>query len=325
MKHLKILIPIASVLAMIIISCQKEITRIEPEIPFNPFDTIDYSDGILDDVPVDSASFLGLHKYIFSKTCAVPGCHDGTFEPDFRTVQSAYNTLLYAPVIKNDAAGTFTYRVIPGDTALSWLHERITTEDEVLGRMPLYDTLYPEEREKITQWILNGAPDVFNQAPTLADYQPVTYGFIAYENDTNGMRLDTIRADFFSPVQVPANSNVEFWFGFYDTDENGVYQMPSSLEENIIRVSQDMFMNTGYTEYTFELEPNFEPFYGPTYYDPLVEVTYWHHFTIDTDDFEPGKVYFMRAYIQDNAHDFLTEIPDDSQLYIMGYFSFVVE
>lgn len=325
MKKLNFIIPTIAFFIVIIISCKKEIIRIEPEIPFNPFDTIDYSDGTLDDIPIDSTSFLGLHTYIFSKTCAVPGCHDGTFEPDFRTVQSAYNTLLYAPVIKNNDEGTFTYRVIPGDTAMSWLHERITTEDEILGRMPLYDTLYPEERAAITQWILNGAPDVFGQSPTLADFQPTTYGYIAYLNDTTGMRIDTTRNDFASPVEIPLGATVEFWYGIYDTDENGVYQMPSTLVQNKIRISQDMFMNTGYTELEFELEPNFAPFYGPVFYDETVEVTYWHHFTINADDFEPGKLYFMRAYIQDNAHDFMTEIPDNSQLYIIGYFSFVIQ
>lgn len=325
MKQLKLILPAAAFLVTMIISCRKDIVRIEPDIPFNPFDTIDYSDGILDDVPIDSASFLGLHTYIFSKTCAVPGCHDGSFEPDFRTVQSAYNTLLFAPVIKNNDAGTFTYRVVPGDTALSWLHERITTEDEILGRMPLYDTLYPNERAAITEWILNGAPDVFGQSPTLADFQPVTYGFIAYQNDTNGIRLDTLRADFFSPVQIPVGSNVEFWFGIYDTDENLEFQFPSTFQQNSIRISQDMFMNTGITELEFELEPNFFPYYGPTYYDPAVDIAYWHHFTINADDYETGKLYFMRAYIQDNAHDFATEIPDDSQLYIMGYFSFIIQ
>lgn len=69
--------------------------------------------------------------------------------------------------------------------------------------MPLYDTLYPNERQIIIDWILDGAKDVFGQSPTLADFQPTTYGFIAYQNDTDGIRLDTIRADFVSPVQLP--------------------------------------------------------------------------------------------------------------------------
>ena len=312
-------------IVVIINSCKKEIIRLEPELPFNPFDTIDYSDGVLDDIPIDSNSFLGLHKYIFSQTCALPGCHDGSFEPDFRTVQSAYNTLVYAPVIKNDADGTYSWRVVPGDTAFSWLYERITTDDEILGRMPLYDTLYPNERQIIIDWILDGAKDVFGQSPTLADFQPTTYGFIAYENDTDGVRLDTIRADFVSPVQLPESTSVEFWFGIYDTDENLVLQFPSGYESSSIKISQDGLFNTGVTEIEFETESDFFPYYGPSYYDPLYILPYWHHFSINTADFESGKLYFMRINVQDNSHDYITEIPDNSQFYIMTYFSFIIE
>ncbi|HNJ89713.1 MAG TPA: hypothetical protein PLT99_09575 [Chitinophagales bacterium] len=310
--------------AFTLIAC-REIIRDEPDLPDNPYDDVDYGNGGPDPVLIDSASFLGLHTFIFSTTCAVPGCHDGTFEPDFRTVQSAYNSLVYAPVIKNDDDDTFTYRVVPGDTALSWLHERITTDDAVLGRMPLYDTLYPHEREMITQWILNGAPDIFGNSPILPDYQPSTYGYICYENDTTGLRLDTNRADLLQPVILPQHSNVEYWFGIYDTDESGVYQLPSWLEQYNIRISQDMLMNTGFTEYTFELEPDFDPYYGPAYYDPGIPTPYWHHFTLNTDDFETGKLYFMRLYLKDTAHDFVTELPDDSQIYIAYYFTFRIE
>ena len=187
MKRIYILTIVSLLVA---VSCKKEVVRNEPDLPFNPFDTLTFSEEVLETIEIDSSSFLGLHTYILKPTCAVPGCHDGNFEPDFRTIQSSYNTLLYAPVVKNDLAGTFTYRVVPGDTALSWLHERITTDDEILGRMPLYDTLYQHELAKITQWILDGAPDVMGISPILPNYQPVTYGFLAYENDTSGIRLD---------------------------------------------------------------------------------------------------------------------------------------
>ncbi len=317
-------IVLTSLGAILFQACQKEYIRLEPELPANPFDN-DEVDGGVDTVTIDSSSFLGLQTYIFSTTCAVPGCHDGTFEPDFRTLQSSYNTLVYAPVIKNDDAGTFTYRVEPGDTAMSWLHERITTDDPVLGRMPLYDTLYPEEREAITQWILDGAPDVFGNSPALPDYQPNTYGYICYAGDTSGIRLDTNRADFIMPVILPQNSDVQFWFGLTDINAAGEYELPSEIVQKYVRISQDYYLQTDYTEYEIELEPDFAPFYGPVFYDPLLEVPYWHHITIDTDDFETGKLYFMRVYLQDEAHPFVTEIPDDSQIYIQYYFTFRIE
>ena len=70
-------------------ACKKEVTRVEPEnTQTNPYSNIDYGNNP-DDIPVDSASYLGLHKYIFSKKCAVPACHDGAFEPDFRTIEGS--------------------------------------------------------------------------------------------------------------------------------------------------------------------------------------------------------------------------------------------
>ncbi|MGB1317595.1 MAG: hypothetical protein ACPG5W_05290, partial [Flavobacteriales bacterium] len=62
---------------------------------------------------IDPASFVGLHQNIFKPTCANSGCHDGTFEPDFRTIESSYNTLVFHDVVKNNPAGTYEYRVKP--------------------------------------------------------------------------------------------------------------------------------------------------------------------------------------------------------------------
>ena len=83
--------------------------------------------------------------------------------------------------------GDFEYRVMPGDTANSWLHERITTNDSILGRMPLYDTLFPEEIALIENWILDGAKDAFGNSAVVPNLQPNFFGVIAYENDTNGV------------------------------------------------------------------------------------------------------------------------------------------
>src|SRR5688572_4080833 len=122
-------------------ACKEEvITGTVSDLPFNPYDSIDYGTGGSNPVIIDSSSFLGIHTFILSKKCAVPACHGGSFEPDYRTIESSYNTLVYHPVVKNNATNDFTYRVVPFDTGASWLHERITTTDPVLGRMPLYDT-----------------------------------------------------------------------------------------------------------------------------------------------------------------------------------------
>ena len=59
------------------------------------------------------------HKNILEPKCANPACHDGTFEPDFRTIEGSYNTLVYHPVTKNDEDLTYEHRVVPGDIRAS--------------------------------------------------------------------------------------------------------------------------------------------------------------------------------------------------------------
>ena len=80
-------------------SCKEEI---------NPFD---FNSNIVSENDTlyftDPTSFSALHNNIFYPTCANSGCHDGTFEPDFRTIESAYNSLVYHPVIKNDLNNSF--------------------------------------------------------------------------------------------------------------------------------------------------------------------------------------------------------------------------
>jgi hypothetical protein len=86
------------------------------ELPPNPFDPYK-TDSIAgpDPVDVDPNSIVGLHYNIFVPTCANSGCHDGTFEPDFRSIESSYNTMVNHPIIKNDPQGTYEVRVMPGN------------------------------------------------------------------------------------------------------------------------------------------------------------------------------------------------------------------
>ena len=133
----------------------------------NPYDEQELPDNSLDSnaVNLDPTSFDGLHANIFSKTCARSGCHDGTFEPDFRTIESSYNTLVNHPIIKNDLSGTYEVRVKPGNPGQSVLVARLTFDiDGNSGIMPLIvDTGsdWVEKKEAYIQnvkdWIQNGA------------------------------------------------------------------------------------------------------------------------------------------------------------------------
>ena len=99
-----------------------------PETPPNPYDDLPPvvdTDGLVVP-PLPEGNFAWLHQQVFAPTCANSGCHDGTFEPDFRTVGSAWNTLVNHPVIANDAAMSFNRRVVPGSVSNSFLFERLT-------------------------------------------------------------------------------------------------------------------------------------------------------------------------------------------------------
>ena len=135
-------------------ACEKE----SPDPPTEP-------------LPVDTVAQLaytglsGIQDRVFRPTCANSGCHDGSFEPDFRTLGSSYATLVNQAVIKNDAAGTFNFRVVPGDTAASQLLARLQRDiDGNSAVMPLVgepNSDYPALRTTyiawIRRWIAEGA------------------------------------------------------------------------------------------------------------------------------------------------------------------------
>ncbi|GIS08784.1 MAG: hypothetical protein CM15mP112_08960 [Flavobacteriales bacterium] len=73
----------------------------------------------------NESEISALHYNVFMPYCANSGCHDGNFEPDFRTVESSYSTLVYQPVVKNNDNQTYEYRVVPGNSAQSILYARL--------------------------------------------------------------------------------------------------------------------------------------------------------------------------------------------------------
>ena len=123
----------------------------------------------------DATAFQALHNNIFIPTCANSGCHDGAFEPDFRTIESSYNTLVYQPVIKNDNGNTYEFRVKPSNSDKSILYKRLIEDiDGISGIMPLSaeynaEHYWFDHREEYIQnikdWIDNGAKDMFGNLP----------------------------------------------------------------------------------------------------------------------------------------------------------------
>ena len=189
-------------------SCSKN------EQPDNPFPGNGNGGGSTD--TLDPYTIQGIHAYILSTKCANPTCHDGTFEPDFRTIESSYQSLVYHPVIKNDAQGSYTYRVVPGNLAESWLHERLITGDPVLGRMPLYaPPLSAEEMNWIVGWIQNGAPNQLGIPATYPNSPPTVEYYFALDAANN--RLDTTRVNgWASPFIAPTGTTFNLLFSVKD-------------------------------------------------------------------------------------------------------------
>ena len=185
---------------LLLFSCEKTITddRANPFTGDNP---------IIPQDSIDPQSIQGLHRNIFANKCANPNCHDGAFEPDFRTIESTYQTLVYQEVIKNDTLGSFKFRVIPHNTDESWLIERLVTNDPILGQMPLYAVpLNYTEMENIKAWINKGAPDAFGNVAVYPNINAQVRYFLAY--DVNMDRIDTARTNgWSSPFIVPTNED----------------------------------------------------------------------------------------------------------------------
>ncbi len=303
-------------------------TTIEPDSVFNPYDTVNYSGNTISADDLDSASFLGLHYYIFSKRCNQPACHDGTFEPDFRTVQSAYNSLVFHTVTKNTPNEDFPYRVTPNDPSLSMMYKRISEHNPPnFEQMPSSGVALPDRQiDLIRQWIVNGAKDISGNNAMLTSTQPNCYGVVAFLPNSSNQRLDTIRqAGQFSSFLAPANQNIQLWFLYLDVNENGDEVLGNLLTDNRIKLSRFIYNYTNALTLNMTMGVNTiasvlsEPF--------QTAVPYFQNITFKPSDygFSAGDVIYFRTYVKDSDHNFATEIPkNDSQLALHRYFSMVL-
>lgn len=171
------------------------------------------------DSTVDPSGIQALHRDLFKPTCANSGCHDGTFEPDFRTVESSFASLVNVKPIKNDTAGTFNARVLPGNADASILIYRMTTDlGGNSGIMPLVldpGSTYPANKDRLInnlkKWINDGAKDSRGIQPKAVDFPPQILGVQAL---SGGNTLP--RGGKYEPFSVPAGRNIELWFSLAD-------------------------------------------------------------------------------------------------------------
>lgn len=294
------------------------------EPPENPFEGNQPSDStaIAGRDTLSLESFAGLHQQIFSATCANSGCHDGTFEPNFTTISSSYNTLVYQPIIKNDPSGSFTVRVQPGDPAASVLMTRLRTDiDGQSGIMPLAidpDSDWLARKEEyisaIEAWIQNGAKDMFGNAPVQGNLQPAllsAFGRIPATIDALPREAQT------GPIQVPSSvPQVEVWVGLED---ESIPQPNFASIELLVSDQVNRFENAtvlpcqkvaAATENGLSGEP----------------VMHYHRALVNVSAYPSGTTVFFRVRVQEDNQSPVTVTPGDGSLtYIKEYFALLIE
>lgn len=164
-----------------IFACKKD-----EELPPNPYDSVDYGTTSPYIDSLNQNSITSIHRDIFLPKCANPGCHDGTFEPDYRTIQSSYSTMVYHRINKNNVEESFTFRVLPFNKEESVLYERITNccfvnQDDRMPQDNIGVGLPDEDIARIGAWIDEGAKDFTGNTASYPNTEPSFTFFVAID------------------------------------------------------------------------------------------------------------------------------------------------
>ncbi len=281
------------VLAIAIAACKRD----DPA-PHNPYDDVDYGNGTNNNYVPNPDGITGIYESILRQKCSLPGCHDGHFEPDFRSIQSAWSTLAYARVVKNTADSAYTFRVIPGDTAGSILWHRITRGDAQLQQMPATGQyLTDAELVHVRNWILGGAKDMLGNIPVLPNNEPRILGFVAFDQsfavqlDVTENRLDSVP---YHPFIVPANTQFNVVM-LVEDDSTAVNQ----LQVNQLKLSLDKNNFVGAaTVNAYFLASGFNVWVCQ----------------VNSGNFAVGDTVYMRYYVNDGDQPQNSEFPRDESL-----------
>ncbi|MCC6599373.1 MAG: hypothetical protein IT223_01715 [Crocinitomicaceae bacterium] len=292
-------------------SCKKEVVE-------NPYALVDRT--VHNENPEPDAlpygSFVWLHAKVFRPTCANSGCHDGTFEPEFRTIASSYNSLVNHPVIANDPQETFLYRVVPGNAGASFLHERLTTfVPNTSGVMPLevdpgseWESKSEFYIQKIKEWINNGAPDMYgNPAPPVnVNAPPLVYGLVVFphNNTTTPYPREQNSIYGIGAIEVPP-SLVDVWILPYD-DNAGLNEF-SSIS---LKVASEISGFSGVQPASFSLE---SPVTALDFGNSSNQ--FYYKATLDLGGIPSGEYRYLRTYLDDDVQQNITEVPNDASNY----------
>ncbi len=289
-------------------SCKRE--TIEADNPYNNQGELDEHDRVLgDSLKLDTFSIQWIQKHIFTPTCANSGCHDGLFEPDFRTASSSYNTLVNRAPIKQDALDPLPARVVPGMADRSMLIRRLTEDlNGNSGIMPLaveQDSDWPAKKEEyisiISKWINDGAKDLNGNSGDSLDIEPQFVGFTVF---LNGSELP--RANEQTPILVPqGTSNLEIWFAYTDDHLSPVDFMNNTFAFTIDATD----FKDSVTWKQLSKVPGGKTFTG--YFGD--QVTSYHKATVDVSSYNVNDVIWFRSKVSDNVND--VELPNDNMLF----------
>ena len=291
-------------------SCEEEI---------NPFEFDNSSNNNSDTTYfTDPTSFAALHNNIFSTTCANSGCHDGTFEPDFRTIESSYNSLIYQPPIKNDINNSFDYRVEPGNSLQSVLYHRLIVDiDGISGIMPLeseddWNNNRDEYIQNIKDWIDQGAKDMFGNDPLLPNDIPLGRGMVVFNT---GQNTNPFSRDASGCVLISNTlTSVDVWFSVIDD-----VMQANNLSYNKVKKSTNLFNFNDISEENLEVYNT--PVNQLGYYSNSNNEEYYHKYTLDLTSYNIGDIIYLKIYVKDDVNP-VTEIPNNgSPFTFLRYFT----
>jgi hypothetical protein len=288
---------LVALLGIIVLSCGEGLDEIENPYIGQP-DKVNDKIVLEEDIELDPTSIEGLQKLIFEPTCANNGCHDGSFEPDLRTAESAYNTLVNRPIVKNDELNPLVARVSPGNADASMLIKRLETDlNENSGKMPLLaepGSGWSENKDLyisyIRQWIDDGAKDINGNAVAPVDYPPQLLGIVGYSGST---LLNRSRNH--DPMEVPAGvKQVDIWFSYLDdiTAQNELTYLEVNFSLNPTEYDQ-----ANSKTFAYQATPKTEIGFTQT------PVQFYHKITVDLSSYAAGDVVWLRTLIGDKTNE----------------------
>lgn len=251
----------------------------------------------------------GLHAGLLKPTCANSGCHDGNFEPDFRTVESSYYSLVNQEIIKADNGGQYKHRVVPFSAPKSMLPRRLLVDlNGNSGIMPLSlesNSNYPVEKDswvsRINDWIDAGAKDWLGKTPTTVDFPPQILGvqFLVGGSPVS-------RAGKYEAAQLSVGQSPSIWVSLVDDNV-----LANNLKDVTINWSTDPanFEPINETKMTAGPTKNLSGLFSTS-------CDYYWNFNYDGTKHIENDVVWFRITLSD-AKNLNYQIPNNNSMFLL--------